>query len=502
MRILLDTNIVIPLEDSADILDISFSLLLKLAHSNSHTILIHPRTIDDLDRDKNEIRKLSMLSRIEKYEMLEDVDTFSDEILSKYDIGDKKDNDNVDNAILAATYNNAVHFLVTEDRGIHKKASRLNITDNVLYLQQIVDVLKRLHPIEKEVFHPNLKKLPLHKLNVEDVFFDSLKEDYNGFKHWFNGSAAEGRKAWINMDIYSEQINAILIYKSETDEIVTNDHKALPSKAIKVSTFKVGEKIRGRRVGELLFKTVFEYASKNSYSWVYLTIHPEKHEFLKDMCIDLGFYSYGIDIKSERDEVFVKQIGIQDSTPEKYSSFEFYRRYSPSIQCQGVVKHIVPIRQEYHQTLFPDNQAVRSLFPDDHPSGNTLKKAYLSHAKLKKMNKGDIVLFYRTEDEKRLTTLAIVEDYFISEDSNYIASKVAKRTVYSLDDIEVMSNESPIKVLMFRQVAHFNNKKIDYKWMLENDIVKGSIQSITRISDNSFNIIMEKENAENCTDIY
>jgi len=500
MRILVDTNIVIPLEDSAGILDSSFSLLLKLSHANMHTILIHPRTMDDLDRDTNESRKLSMLSRIEKYEMLEDVDPFSEEVLNKYNIGDKKDNDNVDNAILAATYNNAVHFLVTEDRGIHKKASKLNITSNVLYLQQMVDVLKRLHPTEKEIFHPNLQNLSLHKLNLMDSFFDSLKEDYDGFSDWFHSSAAEGRKAWINMDMSTEQINALLIYKSETNEIITSDNKALPEKAIKISTFKVGEQIRGRRVGELLFKTVFEYAYKNSYSWVYLTIHPEKHDFLKDMCIDLGFYSYGTDVKSARDEVFIKQIGIQDSVPQSISPFEFYRRYSPSIQCQNVTKYIIPIKQEYHHTLFPDNQAIRSLFPDDHPSGNTLKKAYLSHAKLNQMNRGDIVLFYRTGDERRLTTIAIVEDYFISVDSNYIASKVAKRTVYSLDDIVDMS-QKPTKVLIFRQIAHFDNKKLNYGWMIDNNIIKGSIQSITRISDESFNIIMEKENAKNCTDI-
>ena len=500
MRILVDTNIVIPLEDSANILDSSFSLLLKLSHANSHTILIHPRTMDDLNRDKNESRKRSMLSRIEKYEILEDVDTFSNEILSEYEISNKKDNDNVDNAILAATYRNAVHFLVTEDRGIHKKASKLNISDNVLYLQQMVDVLKRLHPVEQDIFHPNLQKLPLHKLNLADKFFDSLKEDYEGFERWFNNSAADGRTAWINMDISTEEINAILIYKSEEDERVTNDNKSLPNKAIKISTFKVGENIRGRRVGELLFKTVFEYAHKNLYSWVYLTVHPEKHEFLKDMCIDLGFYYYGIDVKNNRDEVFIKQIGVQDSVLKTESPFEFYRRYSPSILCEGVAKHIIPIKEGYHQILFPDNQSLRSLFPDEHPSGNTLKKAYLSHAKLNRMKKGDLVLFYRTGDERRLTTIAIVEDYFVSTDSNKIAGKVAKRTVYSLDDIVDMCKK-PTKVLIFRQISHFDNKKLNYTWMLKNNIVTGPIQSITRITDNSFAIIMEEENAENCADI-
>lgn len=500
MRILLDTNIVIPLEDSADILDSAFSILLKLSHANSHTILIHPRTIDDLDRDKNVARKSSMLSRIEKYEMLEDVDTFSDEILGQYHICDKKDNDNVDNAILAATYNNAVHFLVTEDRGIHKKAAKLNIAGNVLYLQQIVEVLKRLHPTEKEVFHPNLQNISLHKLDLEDSFFDSLKEDYMGFEDWFNSSAADGRKAWINMDIYTGQINAILIYKPETNEIITSDNKALPNKAIKISTFKVAEHIRGRRIGELLFKTVFEYAYKNLYSWVYLTIHPEKHDFLKDMCIDLGFYSYGIDIKNKRDQVFIKQIGIQDNNTTIKNPFEFYRKYSPSIMCDNTNKYIIPIQQTYHEILFPDNQSQLNLFADENTIGNTIKKAYLSHAQINKIKPGDIVLFYRSEDEKRLTTLAIVEDYFISQDAEYIASKVAKRSVYSFSDIQIMCQKDT-KVMLFRQITHFNNR-IDHTWMKKNNIVKGNIQSIRGISDDSFKRIMGKDNAENCTNIY
>lgn len=500
MRILLDTNIFIPLEDSAAILDSSFSDFIKLCNLHSHHILVHPRSIEDLGRDKDKDRKLSMLSRIQKYEMLEAVDSFSKEIMEKYNITQTKENDEVDNAILAAVLHNAVHLLVTEDRGIHKKALKLGIAESVLYLQQVVSILKRLHPVEREVFHPNLQNHPLHQINLEDSFFDSLRADYEGFNDWYKKSAAEGRKAWINIDKSLNSINSILIYKPEISEPITCDYKSLPNQSIKISTFKVGESVRGRKVGELLFKTIFEYAYKNSYSWVYLTIHPEKHEFLKDMCIDLGFYEYGIDIKSERDEVYVKQIGLQDKRPYTTEVFEFYRRYSPTLLCKNVTKYIIPIKNLYHKILFPDNQRIQNLFEEDNIPGNTLKKAYLSHAQLNEMKRGDIVLFYRTVDEKRLTTLAIVEDYFISQDSDYIASRVAKRTVYSFDSIIEMTKRST-KVLLFRQVNHFENRSINYTWMHLNKIVRGPIQSITKISDEAFQKVMEKENAKNCTDI-
>jgi len=500
MRILLDTNIFIPLEDSTEVLKASFSDFIRLAHTHSHTILIHKSSFEDIDRDKDQKRRSSMFSRFKKYEILEDTDEFSEEILSQYNLKGPKDNDTVDNIILAATYHNAVHLLVTEDRGIHKKASKLGISDNVLYLQQAVDVLKRLHPQETQIFHPNLANKPLHQINLQDPFFDSLRNDYDGFDEWFRKSAAEGRSAWINMEEDTHTINAILIYKSEHSETITTDHKTLPNNSLKISTFKVAEKIRGRKIGELLFKTVFEYAYKNGYSWVYLTVHPDKHAFLKDMCIDLGFYEYGIDYKSQRDQVLVKQIGIQDKTATVEQPFEFYRKYSPALLCEKSKKYIIPIQKQYHQVLFPDNQKTANLFLDNNPPGNTLKKAYLSHAPLKTMAKGDIILFYRTGDEKRITTLAVVEDYFISQDSNYIASKVAKRTVYSFDNIAKMTTK-PTKVLIFRQVTHFTNRGITSEWMYSQKIVHGNIQSITQISDKSFYQIMEKENAKNCTPI-
>ncbi len=500
MRILLDTNIFIPLEDSTDILSTSFSDFIRLAHTYSHTILIHKSSLEDIDRDKNQKRKSSMLSRFQKYEILEDTDEFSEEILSQYKLKGTKDNDKVDNVILAATYHNAVHLLITEDRGIHKKASKLGISDNVLYLQQAVDILKRLHPQETKIFHPNLANKPLHQIDLQDPFFDSLREDYNGFDEWFRKSAAEGRLAWANIAEDANTINAILIYKSEHSETITTDHKTLPHNSLKISTFKVAEKIRGRKVGELLFKTVFEYAYKNAYSWVYLTIHPYKHAFLKDMCIDLGFYEYGIDYKSQRDQVLVKQIGIQDRAATVETPFEFYRKYSPALLCTKTKKYIIPIQRQYHQVLFPDNQKIANLFLDNNPPGNTLKKAYLSHAPLKTMHRGDIVLFYRTGDERRITTLAIVEDYFISQDSDYIASRVAKRTVYSFDNIVQMA-EKPTKVLIFRQVTHFTDRSITFEWMYSQRIVSGNIQSITQITDDSFNKIMEKENAKNCAPI-
>ncbi len=53
MNILLDTNIIIPLEDTGRILDASFAELRKLATEQQHCLYVHPLQIDDINRDKD-----------------------------------------------------------------------------------------------------------------------------------------------------------------------------------------------------------------------------------------------------------------------------------------------------------------------------------------------------------------------------------------------------------------------------------------------------------------
>ena len=57
MNILLDTNIIIPLEDTSRALDSSFAELRKLSAEQSHCLYIHPMQLEDINRDKNQERR-------------------------------------------------------------------------------------------------------------------------------------------------------------------------------------------------------------------------------------------------------------------------------------------------------------------------------------------------------------------------------------------------------------------------------------------------------------
>jgi hypothetical protein len=56
MRFLLDTNILIPLEDSAIPLRESLANFVRLARENKHVLVYHPASCDDIAEDTDEVR--------------------------------------------------------------------------------------------------------------------------------------------------------------------------------------------------------------------------------------------------------------------------------------------------------------------------------------------------------------------------------------------------------------------------------------------------------------
>jgi len=71
MRFLLDTNVLIPLEDSQRPLVPSLTSFVRLAHLNGHVLLYHPASEDDIREDKNLERRDQTLQRLAQYERLD-----------------------------------------------------------------------------------------------------------------------------------------------------------------------------------------------------------------------------------------------------------------------------------------------------------------------------------------------------------------------------------------------------------------------------------------------
>ncbi len=490
MRILIDTNIIIPLEDSSKVLGESFGELVRLATEHQHQLVVHPSSLEDIRRDTDENRRKISLSRVRKYLVLENPPVLNQSELDRLGLTQTDENDRIDNEILYAIYRDAANILVTEDRGIHKKAEVLGLGDRVHYIQEATEFIKQLYATVR-VSLPNIEEVYLHQIDLKDSIFDSVRNDYCDFDEWYKRVSREGRKAWI-YKADTGKLGAIAIYKEETDPIITDDDKALRGQALKLCTFKVGEEVQGRKIGELFLKAAFRYAIANKIEHIYITMRPGKYGLLEDLCVDFGFYRFG---KYRLDDVYIKDHPIKPSA-DNLPALEYNKRYYPHFRCgpsQG--KYIVPIIPEYHEILFPDMQRQPSLFTYS-PVGNAIKQAYLCHAKIHGILPGDILLFYRSHDLQAITSIGIVEAVQEYKDPVKIMELVSKRTVYSYEEIVRMASKKT-KVILFRTATHIS-KSISYEWLLKKGVVNGIIQTIRKISHESFKKIIDECEICNC----
>ena len=487
MNILLDTNIIIPLEDTGRILDASFAELRKLAAEQQHCLYVHSLQIDDINRDKNKERKDIVLSRLKQYSKIENPPVLSDGERERLGLKESNDNDKVDNNILFALYRGAVNVLVTNDEGIHKKASHIGIQDKVYRLEQMLLFLKRYS--NKPIAHTytGVQERYLYEIDKNQSFFDSLRQSYDGFDNWYQQKAEEQRKCWCIED-NNKRIVAISIYKHEQDEQLTDNGEKVKGKILKLCTFKVDAAARGKKLGERLLFIAFDYCVKNDIDWVYLHTYGEEQKTLVGLCEEYGFYFLG---KYKKDDVYIKPMKLGQTN---LGSLESLIRYYPFFQDNNTVqKYIIPIQPQYHEDLFPDFSNMKgSLFESDQSlyscQGNTIKKAYLCHSNTKSLKKGDIVLFYRSSDRKSIQCMGIVEDAFTSDKVEEVFPKIAKRTVFTHSDLEEILSKDTL-IILFRFIP------LDYEisWKKIQSVgIKGNIQSIRKISNEQYSALNEK----------
>jgi len=483
MRFLLDTNILIPLEDSSHVLEQRLANFIRLARENNHQLLYHPASESDFARDKDSQRRARNLQRLSLYPRLQAPPA------CPWNSAQTAPNDAADNEILYALKCDAVHALVTEDRGIHDNARNRRLDGRVYTIQTADDWLRRLHD-KINVRLPNVEDVPLYSLTslLSSPFFDSLRTSYARFDDWFRAKAQEGKKAWVVWDKPNE-LGAVCVYAHQTNEMITQSGLKLDGEALKLCTFKVGPTVRGQKIGELFLKAAFRYATANRLANIFIHGDLNQHHFLFEMLEDFGFQHVGHHPGGDsQDAVYLKKHPLKPPD-DLIQPFDFLKSYFPHFRADASVsKYVVPIQPQYHKILFPDHLSPfdiqLDLFQTPNSVGNAIKLAYLCHAQTRQMQPGDIVLFYRSQDERAITSIGIVEQYGSLKDAEEIAALVKRRTVYSMDEIKMLAQKAT-KVMLFRLVQHFS-KPLPQAWLEAQRVLNGAPQSIMKISDTAF----------------
>ena len=116
----------------------------------------------------------------------------------------------------------------------------------------------------------------LKDLDINDRFFDSLKNEYEDFIIWFNNHL--DRKAYITFQ--DNKIASILILKIEDKSEDYNDFNKefKPSKRLKICTLKVDVKFKN--IGTKYLELAYSEALKNNVNEIYITLYTNHKDLI------------------------------------------------------------------------------------------------------------------------------------------------------------------------------------------------------------------------------
>ena len=156
-------------------------------------LLVHPATIRELATDRDPARRLTRQVLLDKYQELTHPPGI-ERVEGVLGVVEPQSNDRADHLLLAALVADAVHYLVTNDDGIHRKARRLGVSpDRVLTIADALALLGTLASSPQRP-PPQVTARVLHSLRSDDPIFESLRSDYPDFDQWLMRSAARAVK--------------------------------------------------------------------------------------------------------------------------------------------------------------------------------------------------------------------------------------------------------------------------------------------------------------------
>ncbi len=378
-------------------------------------------------------------------------------------------------------------FLVTEDRDLHKEASIKDLDDRVLLVEEALQIFNSYINKDTKIVPIPLKREFVRNLNYNDHIFDTLKEEYKPkFEGWFKKISKEGRKSWV---YYRKDgtIGAILIYKLETESIGDSEPPLPERKRLKVAMLKVT--YIEHKIGELFLKMAVDVSVKNDIDEIYLPHFTKPNDPLVKLISEYGFNK--IAVKNNGEDIFAKRLMAEVVESKRFIPIEISKIFYPSFyDGDHVKKFVVPILPEYHNKLFTDFSRRQITLPEYADEfvveGNTIKKAYLSHSNIKRMGRGDLILFYRSEDEQAITSLGVVEAVYTGvEDAGQILQLVGKRTVFTREEMDKWVERSPVSIFLFRHHFHLM-RSVNLERLIDGQVIKAAPQSVMEISSEKY----------------
>jgi predicted nucleic acid-binding protein len=497
VRVLLDTNILIHREAATVVRRDIGKLFLWLDKLRSDKC-IHPASLDEINKHKDERVRSTFQAKLQSYQVLKTIAPMSAAV-EQITANDKTENDRNDTLLVNELYSGRVDLLITEDRGLHRKALALGIGDRIFTIDAYLEKVVVDNPDLADYKVLAVRKVAFGNVDVRSDFFDSFRADYGGtaFDKWFNRKADE--PAYV---CYEESdLVAFLYLKVEGQGENYGDIQPglRPKTRLKIGTFKV--ELNGYKLGERFLKIVFDNAILQSVQEVYVTIFRTtiEQERLISLLEDFGFRHWGTKTNQYgTEEVYVRDMTPAVDTGDPKVSFPYMSAASRTF--------IVPIYPEYHTSLLPDS-ILRTESPADfveqEPHRNAIRKVYVSRSIFKDLRRGDVLVFYRTGGYYKgvATTLGIVDGVYqqIKNEEQFI-SLCRKRSVFTDKELSEQWNwkKGSKPFIVGFLYAYSLPKRPNLKELIDNGVIR-SIDEVPRgferITAEQFRTVLELSKA-------
>lgn len=466
---LFDTNTIIERESNNNVLE-DVTLSYKTIDELKGKKYYHPKTKEEISEYKGEETRNAILQKLKAYNELKPSSIGSEEFKTICEKFPLDENSIVDNMILLQIYNGNCDFLITSDRTIIQKAKMLYIDDHVFSPNDFLSAVEKENPklIDYDVLSISLERIG--DLDINDTFFDSLREDYEGakFNDWLKRKREE--KAYVFKD--QEGLKGFLYLKTESENEPYGhfDPPFKPAKRLKIGTFKIAKS--GLRIGERFLKIIFDNALKRDVDEIYVTMFEGKREevaALKRLMIDWGFKKVALN-RRNGEIVLSKNMRVYDETKNQKENFPLTKRDAKI--------SILPIMSQYHTKLFPDlhlNKENMKIY-DDAACRYAIEKIYVCGYKPENLKPGDILCIYRMGDYYKtytsvVTGIAILSEIIYPKSKDDFINECKNKTVFTKEELETFFTQKRYTTIVKMLFLSAFDKKVNLDNLYTNGIL-------------------------------
>lgn len=227
-----------------------------------------------------------------------------------------------------------------------------------------------------------ISKVKVGSLDFNDPFFQTLRDDYEGFDTWLEKKSNE--EAYVFFE--NNKIGGFLYLKDEDEESDDINPVFDKRRRLKVGTFKINA--HGTVLGQRFLSIILRKMYEEGFNFTYVTVF-EKQEGLIKLLQKFGFRLWGT--KSNNELVYYKDDEVTDNI---YSDY-------PRISSDNNNKFLLSILPNFHTDLFPDSKlnTEKKHYVEDLSFTNTIEKVYLAAMnEMVNIKKGDRIVIYRTAE--------------------------------------------------------------------------------------------------------